>query len=95
MIPLLAPGLDLLGYVAAIFSCAAFFPQVVRTWRTRSVGDISLSMFLINSAGAGLWLWYGFLAGSVPIISANGIILTLSLCMLTMKLKFGHQQTGG
>ncbi|MBF0426171.1 MAG: SemiSWEET transporter [Magnetococcales bacterium] len=88
-------GLDLLGYVAGFLSCVAFLPQVIHTWRSRSVGDISLGTFLLNALGAGLWLWYGFGVGTVPIMATNGTILLLSTAMLVMKVRYGRSQTPG
>ncbi|MBF0152797.1 MAG: SemiSWEET transporter [Magnetococcales bacterium] len=88
-------GLDMLGYVAGLLSCIAFLPQVVHTWRSRSVKDISLGMFLLNCLGAGLWLWYGFRVKSLPIIATNGAILLLSMSMLVMKIRFTRLQAQG
>jgi hypothetical protein len=34
-----------IGFMAACFTTACFVPQVVKTWRTRSTGDISLGTF--------------------------------------------------
>src|SRR3954462_9105998 len=36
---------DYIGYAAAFCTTSAYVPQVVRVWRTRSTGDISLKMF--------------------------------------------------
>ncbi|MBF0136391.1 MAG: SemiSWEET transporter [Magnetococcales bacterium] len=80
----------MVGYVAGVLSCSAFLPQVVHTWRSRSVQDISLGMFLINCLGTGLWLWYGFQVRSIPIIGTNGVILLLSAAMLIMKIRFSR-----
>ncbi|MDH5407177.1 MAG: PQ-loop domain-containing transporter, partial [Gammaproteobacteria bacterium] len=34
--------IDMIGTVAGIFTTIAFIPQVIKTWTTRSAGDISL-----------------------------------------------------
>ena len=51
--------LDWIGYAAASCTTAAFVPQVLRVWRTRSTADISLKMFLVLVAGLCLWLASG------------------------------------
>lgn len=79
---------DLLGAVAGSLTTAAFVPQVVKTWKSRSAGDISLGMFLIFSLGVALWLVYGVLIGSLPIVAANAITLVLASAILAMKLWF-------
>lgn len=77
---------NLIGTLAGILTTIAFIPQVIKTWRTRSARDISLFMFLLFSSGVLLWLVYGLLIDSMPIILANGITLALSVSILVLKL---------
>ncbi|HEX9625322.1 MAG TPA: SemiSWEET transporter [Acidiferrobacterales bacterium] len=72
----------LLGLVAGGFTTTAFLPQVVKTWRSKSAGDLSLGMFAIFSAGVALWLVYGIVIGAPPVIVANGVTLVLALTIL-------------
>jgi len=82
---------EALGIVAGCCTTAAFAPQVVRTWRTRSVADISLGMYGLFCLGVALWLVYGFLADALSVILANGATLVLALAVLVMKLRFGRE----
>lgn len=79
---------DWLGLVAGTLTTAAFVPQVVKTWRTRSTHDISLGMFSLFSIGLVLWLGYGFLIDSAPIIVTNLVTLVLALTILFFKLRY-------
>lgn len=79
---------DLLGLVAGTLTTAAFVPQVVKIWRTRSTDDISLGMFSLFNAGLLLWLGYGTLIGSVPIVVSNLVTLVLALTILFFKLRY-------
>lgn len=79
---------DLLGLVAGTLTTAAFVPQVVKIWRTRSTDDISLGMFSLFNAGLLLWLGYGILIGSVPIVVSNLVTLVLALTILFFKLRY-------
>jgi MtN3 and saliva related transmembrane protein len=81
--------LTFLGLAAAFCTTVAFVPQVVKTWTTRSTGDISLSMFLVLVIGIVLWLTYGTLLGDVPLIVANAITLILAGIILVLKLRYG------
>ncbi len=45
-----------IGLTAGALTTAAFLPQVVKTWKTRSTKDISLGMFLVLCSGIALWL---------------------------------------
>jgi MtN3 and saliva related transmembrane protein len=80
---------DLIGWLATTFTTIAFVPQVWRAWKTRSARDLSLPMYLIFTTGVALWLTYGLLIYSWPIIIGNIVTLILAGCVLAMKLKFG------
>ena len=80
---------DIIGSIAATLTTTAFIPQAWQVWRTRHTADISLGMYAMFSAGVALWLAYGILLSSWPIIIANGITLLLAGIVLAMKLKFG------
>lgn len=79
---------DLLGLVAGMLTTAAFIPQVVKTWRTRSTHDISLGMFALFNTGLVLWLVYGVMIDSLPIVVSNIITLALALTILVFKLRY-------
>jgi MtN3 and saliva related transmembrane protein len=79
---------DTIGYLAAVISTASFLPQVWHTFKTRDVSGISLGMYSVFTAGVSLWLVYGLLLASWPIVIANFITLTLAASILVMKLRF-------
>ncbi|WP_127477985.1 SemiSWEET transporter [Sulfurivermis fontis] len=81
-------AINLLGLLAGTLTTAAFLPQVIKTWRSRSAGDISLVMFALFSLGVLLWIVYGFTVGAVPVIVANVITLLLSLTILIFKIRY-------
>jgi MtN3 and saliva related transmembrane protein len=78
-----------IGGIAAALTTCSFIPQVWRVWQTRHTKDISLGMYALFTAGVALWLVYGILLGSWPIILANSITLLLAGTVLLMKLRFG------
>jgi MtN3 and saliva related transmembrane protein len=82
-------AVSIIGFFAGLCTTAAFIPQVLKVWRTRSAQDISLGMYTIFVTGVALWLAYGVMAGSMPIIIANALTLILALAILVMKLRFG------
>ena len=78
----------MLGLVAGACTTLAFLPQVIKTWKSRSAKDLSLSMFSIFTLGVGLWLIYGFLDNNIPVIAANLITLMLAATLLVFKFRF-------
>jgi len=86
--------INVTGTLAGILTTIAFIPQVAKTWKTRSAGDISLLMFLLFSSGVLLWLIYGLLLHAMPIIIANAITLSLSASILLLKINDLRKQRG-
>jgi MtN3 and saliva related transmembrane protein len=80
---------DFIGYGAAILTTIAFIPQTLKSWRTRDLSGVSLSMYSLFTLGVLLWLIYGILLDSWPIIAANTITLALAGTVLFLKLR--HQ----
>lgn len=80
---------DIVGSVAATLTTIAFLPQAIQVIKTKSTRDISLTMYLVFTAGVGFWLTYGILLGALPIIIGNVVTLILALIVLAMKIKHG------
>jgi len=82
----------LVGSVAAVCTTGAFVPQVVRVWRLKSAGEISLTTFSVFAFGTLVWLVYGLLIGSVPVILANAVTLVLALTIVLLKLNYDRSE---
>ena len=77
-----------IGFIAGALTTVAFLPQLQRTWRTRSAEDVSLAMLLTFTTGVLLWLVYGILLQSWPIVATNVVTFLLTAAILLLKLKF-------
>ena len=75
----------LLGFVAAGLSAISFLPQLIKIWKFRSVKDISTGMYVIYAISVILWLIYGIIIKSEPLILAEILTLILVSAILTMK----------
>lgn len=78
--------IETLGYIAAFLTTAAFFPQTIKTIKSRDTASISLAMYVMFTTGIALWLGYAFLIKSMPMIIANIITFVLSATILGLKL---------
>lgn len=85
---------DLIGYLAAGLTTLSFLPQALHTFRTRDVSGISLGMYALFTAGVAMWVAYGALMASGPLLAANIVTLTLALAILLMKLRYGGKDKG-
>ena len=79
---------DLIGSLAACLTTVSFVPQAWLTFKTRDVSGVSLLMYSVFTVGVALWLAYGLLVDSWPIVVANAVTLVFSLAILAMKLRF-------
>lgn len=80
--------MDILGFVAGIFTTVAVLPQLIKSWRTKKVVDVSPFMFAILILGVGLWMVYGIIKNDLPIIITNGISFILNIIMLILFLMY-------
>lgn len=81
------------GFLAGLLTTTANVPQVWKTYRTRSGEGLSFRMLVILASGLTLWVVYGSLGRSMPIIVANAAGLILVLALITMKLIFDPAPT--
>ena len=81
---------ELIGSMAACLTTASFLPQAWLSFRTRDVSGVSLGMYSVFTTGVALWLAYGWLLRSWPMVVANSVTLVLALTILTMKLVYGR-----
>ncbi|HQR51122.1 MAG TPA: SemiSWEET transporter [Methylophilaceae bacterium] len=77
---------NLVGYPAAFLTTIAFVPQAWKSWRTRDLSGILLPMYALFTVGVALWLAYGVMIGSIPIIVANAITFLLAFMVLWLKI---------
>ena len=75
------------GFLGGFLTTIAFVPQVIKSWRAKSVKVLSLIWLIIFNSGVTFWLIYGLLKSDIAIILANFVTLILSSSLLLMKLK--------
>lgn len=80
---------DIIGFVAGASTALAFLPQVIKIWETKHTKDLSLGLFLLFLIGIMLWLVYGVMVKSLPIIMANLVTFILVFIILVFKMKYG------
>jgi len=78
----------LIGLAAGILTTAGYLPQIVKGYRTKSMEDVSSLLLIMLGVGMTLWLAYGLLIGSLPIIAANLIAVALVAVLLLMKRRY-------
>ena len=77
-----------LGFAAGTLCTLAYLPQALHSFRTKSVSDISLLMLVSLNIGLLLWVAYGVMIRSLPLILPNAVTFFLAFPLLVMKLRF-------
>jgi MtN3 and saliva related transmembrane protein len=80
---------NLVGGAAATLTTICWLPQAIKILRTQNTKAISLLTYSVFAAGLALWLTYGVLLGSWPIIGSNVVTLALVIPIILLKLRHG------
>lgn len=79
---------ELTGITAGVLTSVATLPQIIKTYRTRNVEDISLFMFTVLLLGLMLWVAYGIMNDDKPIIFTNIVACVLNSIMIYFKVRY-------
>ena len=81
---------NVIGTGAALCSMASFVPQIIKIRRERDASSVSLRMYAVTVTGFSLWIAYGALIGSWPVVGSNAVCLALSATILFLKWRYDH-----
>jgi MtN3 and saliva related transmembrane protein len=82
---------NVVGYAAAVVGTFLMLPQVIKSWRTKRVEDLSFGMTILYFFNCLLWLIYGLLLAAAPMIIANSAGLVISIILVALKLHHGKK----
>jgi MtN3 and saliva related transmembrane protein len=77
--------------MAGFCTTLSMVPQLHSIWKRKSARDVSLTMILIFGLGVALWLTYGIVIRSIPVIAANAATLVLVIAILTLKVRYDRK----
>jgi len=80
-----------IGIVAGGLTTCAFVPQVFKTLRSRSTGDLSWLWLVLMAFGVFLWIVYGYFIASPSVFLANIFTLLCLLALLYVKVSVHRQ----
>ncbi|MCX6122660.1 MAG: SemiSWEET transporter [Ignavibacteriales bacterium] len=66
---------------------SSFIPQAYKVFKTKKTEDLSLGIFLLFCGGTVLWIIYGAMIKSFPVLLANSVTFVLAFYILMMKIK--------
>lgn len=78
----------LIGYAAAVAGTCIMIPQLVKTIRTKSVKDVSLGMLTVFLINCFLWVVYGLLITSWPVVISNALVFIILVIETALKVRY-------
>jgi MtN3 and saliva related transmembrane protein len=86
--------ITLLGLIAGLLTTSCWAPQLLRSYRTRSTGDISWVMIAALGSGIVLWLAYGVIIDDTSLIVANVATILALGSLAFLKWSFDRGRIG-
>ena len=77
-----------LGTIAGVITVGSFLPQVVRAWRTRRTGDLSLGTFALLVLAGTMWMVYGAFTRDWPVVATNAGMVAMNLALAVAKVRY-------
>lgn len=78
----------ILGFIASFTSVISLIPQIIKSYQTKSVTDLSILM-LINFVMCSIsWTIYGILIDAVSVWVTNIIMSVFSSTLLVLKFQY-------
>mgnify|MGYP000374428353 CR=1 FL=1 len=83
-------NIEYIGVIAAILTTSGFAPQVYKSLKTKEVGGVSMTMYVVMFLGLLFWLYYGVLINSFSMILANTVSGILVLIQIVAKIIYSN-----
>ena len=80
--------IDLIGFAAGIITMGSAVPQIIESVKTKDMREISLLYLCALATAAVLWMIYGFLITSLPVIITNSVSFIFGIILISLKLKY-------
>jgi len=84
-------NLEIIGVIAAVLTTSGFVPQVYKSFKTKNVAGISITMYIVLLIGMMFWLYYGILIESFSIKLANIISSILVISLIVLRILYRNK----
>lgn len=86
--------IEAVGLVAVMIGLASLVPQLVKTWQTRSAGDLSLAWLALQLVSYGFGFAYVLMLDAWASIFGHIVGGSLTVGLLLLKLRFDARDAG-
>lgn len=82
---------EYIGIAAATITSVASLPQLFKTWKTKKADDLSYGLLVFLVLGISMWLVYGALIGSLPVVLESAVSLASVGSIAILKMIYGRR----
>ena len=83
---------EIIGTVGSLILCASAIPQIVKTYRTKSSGDLSILYLITLIFGLMLLMVYSIYVRDFVFIFGNTLAISSTGVMIFLWFKYGKQE---
>jgi MtN3 and saliva related transmembrane protein len=81
-------ALEFVGYLGGFLIAIALAPQLIRTWKTKSAKDLSLTWTIISMMGLLLYGIYAAANEVMPLLTFAAIESVMLMILIILKIKY-------
>ena len=78
----------IVAILAPVANCIQLFPQLYKTYVTKSVDDLSMYSLLLILTTNILWLLHGFFIADYPLIVAGIISMIVNISLFVLYIRY-------
>jgi MtN3 and saliva related transmembrane protein len=82
----------IIGIIAGMLVMSSSIPQIIKSYKTKKMSDVSIYLMSLIASGLFLWIIYGFIRSGLIIMGTNAAGLGLNTTLLIMKIKYDKMQ---
>jgi MtN3 and saliva related transmembrane protein len=80
--------IELIGYAGGTLTLSTMIPQIIKSYKTKKVEDVSLLMVILVALGTLLWTIYGYLISNMPVFIMDGIGFVMAIIQIVLMLNY-------
>ena len=84
-----------IGIIAGILVMSSSIPQIMKSYKTKKMSDVSFYLMSLIASGLFLWIIYGLIRSDPVIIGTNAAGLCLNVTLLIMNIRYDKMQSSG
>jgi MtN3 and saliva related transmembrane protein len=87
--------MEFIGFIAGSIAFCSFFPQIIKSIKTKSTKDLAILTYVMCAIGNLLAVIYGLYFNRLAVWITNSMILCFAASMIILKIKYSKNNSKG